>query len=99
MKLMKVHSRSDVASNCDCTTLIAYTFEGSELSGTAAQLDAASKGQLASLFARGEIPAAVGRSVLLHDVPGMAAKSLLIVGAGSSKTLDEGTASALAELL
>jgi leucyl aminopeptidase len=51
-------------------------------------LDKASAGQLATLLKAGDLSGKVGKSLLLHQVPGIKAPRVLVVGTGSTKLSD-----------
>ena len=67
-------------SRSDC--LVIGVFEGSELSEPARQVDKASKGFVSGILKHGDLEGRLGTTLLLHDVPGIAAKRLLLVGLG-----------------
>ena len=62
------------------------------MSGSAAQIDAVTGGTLSRLFERGELSGKLGRTSVLHDLPGVKADSVLIVGGGPESGFDEGAA-------
>ena len=62
--------------------VIAGVFEPRKLSAAAAALDRAAKGQLTALLRRGDMEGKLGSTVLLHDVPGLAAGRVMLVGLG-----------------
>jgi len=67
---------ADVATDC----IVVGAFSDGALTPAAQALDC--DGRLAALAARGDIPGATGRSVLLHDLAGVAAPRVLVVGLG-----------------
>ena len=67
-------------SHSDC--LVVGVFEGSELSEPARQVDKASKGFVSAILKHGDLDARVGSTLLLHNVPGVAAARVLLVGLG-----------------
>src|SRR5690606_6653895 len=67
---------ADVATDC----IVVGAFSDGALTPAAQALDG--EGRLAALAARGDIPGATGRSVLLHDLVGVAAPRVLVVGLG-----------------
>ena len=67
---------ADVATDC----IVVGAFSDGALTPAAQALDG--EGRLAALAARGDIPGATGRSVLLHDLAGVAAPRVLVVGLG-----------------
>lgn len=89
---MKVQSTSESASQITCSALVVFTFEGPQLSGSAAEIDSATGGVLQRLLDRGEIDSKFGRVSIFHELEGVVAKSVLIVGAGQQASFDSGAA-------
>ena len=89
---MNVSASNDASAQINCSALVVMTFEGSQLSGSAAQIDAVTGGTLSRLFERGELSGKLGRTSVLHDLPGIKADSVLIVGGGPESGFDEGAA-------
>jgi len=58
--------------------VVAGVFEASRLSGTAAALDAASRGYLTRIVRRGDMRGRLGSTLLLHEVPGAGGRVLLV---------------------
>ncbi len=56
--------------------------EGGKLSPSALRLDAASGGALGRLVRRGDLPGALGTTLLLHEVAELATERVLLVGLG-----------------
>jgi leucyl aminopeptidase len=70
------------SAGVDCVVVGAY---GDKTLTPAAQaIDAASGGRLAALVARGDISGKTGKTALLHDLPGVAAPRVLVVGLGEA---------------
>ncbi|MBV9619828.1 MAG: leucyl aminopeptidase, partial [Gammaproteobacteria bacterium] len=67
----------------DC--LILGVFEEGELSGEARSIDSASGGRLKQLLARGDFAGRAGDTLLLAELPGIAASRVLLTGLGSKK--------------
>ena len=67
---------AEVATDC----IVVGAFTDGALTPAAQSLDG--EGRLAALAARGDLPGTTGRSVLLHDLPGVAAPRVLVVGLG-----------------
>ncbi|HSR64922.1 MAG TPA: leucyl aminopeptidase [Xanthomonadaceae bacterium] len=64
----------------DC--VVVGAFADNSLTPAAQALDAASGGRLAALAARGDLSGKTGRTALLHDLPGVAAPRVLVIGLG-----------------
>jgi len=67
-------------SRSDC--LVIGVFEGNELSEPARLVDKASKGFVSGILEHGDLDGRVGSTLLVHNVPGIAADRLLLVGLG-----------------
>jgi len=67
---------------CDC--VIVGAFADQSLSPAAQALDAASGGRLSALVARGDVGGKTGNTTLLHDLPGVTAPRVLVVGLGET---------------
>ena len=63
-------------------------YEGDQFSPSATLLDGASKGYLKKVIGRGDITGKIGQTLLLHDVPGIRAPRVLLVGLGNQETAD-----------
>ena len=70
------------AASVDC--VIVGAFADGSLTPAAAALDAASSGRLAALLARGDIEGRTGKTALLHDLAGVAAPRVLVIGLGDA---------------
>jgi len=68
------------SAEVDCVIVGAYADQ--TLSPAAQALDAASGGRLAALVARGDVSGKTGATTLLHDVDGVSAPRVLVVGLG-----------------
>ncbi|MGY0650726.1 leucyl aminopeptidase [Luteimonas sp. A537] len=79
---LALNSASPATADVDCIVVGAYADK--TLTPAARTLDEASGGRLSALAARGDISGATGRTSLLHDVPGVAAPRVLVVGLGES---------------
>ena len=66
----------------DC--VIVGAFSDKSLSPAAQALDAASGGRIAALVERGDVGGKTGNTTLLHDLDGVAAARVLVVGLGDS---------------
>src|SRR5688500_12667447 len=66
----------------DC--IVVGVFADKRLTPAAQALDAASDGRLAALAARGDIGGKTGATALLQDLPGVAARRVLVVGLGEA---------------
>ncbi len=62
--------------------VVVGVFESRKLSRPASQLDETAKGYLTTIVRRGDIDGKSGTTVLLHNVPGIMAERVLLVGLG-----------------
>jgi len=62
--------------------LVVGVFEPRKLAGVAVRLDRAAKGYLSGVLRRGDMEGRAGTTLLLHDVPNVAADRVLLVGLG-----------------
>lgn len=66
----------------DCVVVGAYADKS--MTPAAQAIDAAGGGKLAALVARGDVSGKTGATALLHDLPGVAAPRVLVVGLGEA---------------
>ena len=66
----------------DCVVVGAHADKS--LTPAARAIDAASGGRLSALVARGDVSGKTGATALLHDLPGVAAPRVLVVGLGDA---------------
>ena len=60
-------------------------FEKRKLAGTAEAIDKASGGRLTEQPQEGDLDGEAGRTLMLYDLPGIAAERVLLVGCGKKK--------------
>ena len=75
-------------ASVDCVVVGCYSDTG--LSAAASALDVESNGRLSALLTRGDLPRKLGQTLVLHDVPGVIATRVLVVGLGEQKKLQAG---------
>src|SRR4249919_2525775 len=69
-----------VATDC----VIVGAFADDSFAPAAQAIDAASGGKLKALVARGDVSGKTGRTALLHDLPGVSASRVLVIGLGDA---------------
>ncbi len=69
--------------------IVVGVFEPRKLTRPAELIDAASKGYLADIVRRGDMEGKSGRTLLLHNVPGLLGDRVLLVGLGREKDFRE----------
>ena len=65
--------------------LVLGVFERRKLAGAAESVDKACGGRLAEVLKKGDLDGDLGRTLLLYDLPGVAAARVLLVGCGKRK--------------
>jgi leucyl aminopeptidase len=65
--------------------LVLGVFEKRKLAEPAQAVDQASGGRLTEILKRGDLDGETGRTLMLYDVPGIAAERVLLVGCGKQK--------------
>ena len=77
-----LNPHAPTTAQVDC--LIIGAFADGSLSPAAKAVDAASNGRLRHLIARGDIEGKTGKTALLHDVAGVTAPRVLVIGLGDA---------------
>ncbi len=82
MKFLASHSNStSLKTHC----IVVPIFEGGKFSSAASEINKASRGAIDSVIKSGDISGKVGESILLHNLPNVAAERTLVVGFGKQK--------------
>lgn len=81
----KTGSPEKLKSDC----IVAGVFEDRKLSATARVLDKASKGRIAAALKSGDMDGRAGSTLLLRELPGIAAARVLLVGLGKQDEFAE----------
>jgi len=77
-----LNQTAPAAATVDC--VIVGLFSDGSLSAAAAAIDSASGGKLKALVERGDIEGKTGKTALLHDLPGVTAPRVLVIGLGEA---------------
>ncbi len=85
---MKVLAGSGSIAAQDVSAVVLGIFEGQQLSGLATRVGGAADEMFQRLLAREEISPKVGSVSLLHEVPGVTAPRVLVVGCGDRSKWD-----------
>ena len=72
----------DAPASAQTDCIVVGAFADNSLTPSAQAIDAASGGKLAALLVRGDISGKTGKTALLHDLPGVTAPRVLVVGLG-----------------
>ena len=78
----QTNSQNPLQTETDC--LVVGVYADKSLSPSAKALDEASSGRLSALLERGDVSGKTGRSSLLHDLPGVKAPRVLVIGLGEA---------------
>ena len=70
--------------------IIVGIYEKGKLTSAAKALDDASQGAIKGIIKSGDITGKVGQSLMLHNISGVSAPRVLLVGCGTEKKIDEG---------
>ncbi|MGE8498298.1 MAG: leucyl aminopeptidase [Pseudomonas sp.] len=70
-------------------TLVIPVGEGRKLGETAKSIDAASAGAISALLKRGDLAGKLGQTLLAHNLPGLKAERVLLVGHGKEAELSD----------
>ncbi|HEX5338986.1 MAG TPA: leucyl aminopeptidase [Gallionella sp.] len=84
---IKQGSPEKLKSGC----VVVGVFEGGKLSAAAQVIDKAAKHALSDIIARGDMTGKSASTLLLHEVPGIAAERVLLVGLGKASELNNKT--------
>ena len=77
------HAAEQIATDC----LLIGIIDGAPLAATAQRVDSASGGLLTRLLASGDLSAKAKSTLMLHQVPGIQAKRVLVTGFGNAAEL------------
>ena len=81
--------KSARAESLKTATLVLPVGEGGQLGATAQAVDAACNGALSALLKRGDLAGKPGQTLLAHNLPGLKAERVLLVGAGKDSELSD----------
>ncbi|MBK1693544.1 leucyl aminopeptidase [Chromatium weissei] len=84
---MKVTLHTGALATQSTPCLVLGVFAQEPLTGAAAQIDRASNGRLTALREKGDLSGEAGHTLLLYDVPDVAAERVLLMDFGQSSTL------------
>ncbi len=87
---LEVKLESGAAPSAETDVLVLGAFPDGTLPAATQAVDQGSKGWIASLIQRGDLESKARATLLLHDVPGTAAKRVLLVSLGSREKFGEG---------
>ena len=87
LDLSKAGQNGFLATKTDC--LVVGLFEGQSLAGVAKALDVATKGLVARLVKQGDFEGKRGTQLMLHEVAGIGAARVLLVGLGKEADFND----------
>lgn len=85
---LKVHP-ANTPTNSETDCLVIGLFEERKAAHAATDVDHATKGLISRLVRAGDITGELGQTVMLHEVPGLSARRLLVVGLGANSEFDD----------
>ena len=88
---MEFSTKAEAPEKCKADCVVAGVYEGRQLSAAARQIDRAARGHLTALLLEGDLDGKAGTTLLLHGVPGTAAKRVLLVGLGKAEEFNAKT--------
>ena len=86
---MEFHIKSRSPEKQRSACLVAGVHESRKLTPAAQAIDDASENYLSNLLRKGDMDGKIGQSLLLHNVPGIPAERLLLIGCGKVSDLDD----------
>lgn len=86
---MELVVKSVAAVSVKTATLIVPVGEGRKLGATAKAVDQACDGAISALLKRGDLAGKAGQTLLLHNLPGLKAERVLLVGSGKDEALGD----------
>tara|TARA_Y100000310_G_scaffold286082_1_gene309982 strand:+ start:17673 stop:19166 length:1494 start_codon:yes stop_codon:yes gene_type:complete len=86
---MEFSTRTGNQSKIRTPCIVAGVYDKRKMSATAKLLDKASGGYIQALLKKGDLAGKAGQSLLLHEVAGVNADRILLVGMGGKSTLDQ----------
>jgi leucyl aminopeptidase len=81
---LEFHLNQTAAASADVDCVIVGAFTDGSLTPAGNALDAASAGRLKALVTRGDVSGKTGKTALLHDLAGVIAPRVLVVGLGEA---------------
>ncbi|MFC1740809.1 M17 family peptidase N-terminal domain-containing protein, partial [Pseudomonadota bacterium] len=85
---MKLHLDNTSLASIDTDCLVVGVCEGDSLSPAATAVDKATGGSIGRMIESGDIESGLGKTSLLHGLPGLGARRVLTVGFGKSEKLN-----------
>jgi leucyl aminopeptidase len=85
---MEFKSRTGHPAKISSQCIVVGVYAKKHLSDSAKLLDKASKGYISNIVKKGDISGGSGTSLMLHDVPGISAKRVLLLGCGKQGALE-----------
>ncbi|MDH0649691.1 leucyl aminopeptidase, partial [Pseudomonas sp. GD03858] len=86
---MELVVKSVAAVSVKTATLVVPVGEGRKLGATAKAVDLACEGAISALLKRGDLAGKPGQTLLLHNLPGLKAERVLLVGSGKDEALGD----------
>lgn len=85
---MKFSIKTSALANTPSACLVLGVYQNNDLPETTIAIDKASKGSIQKIIKAGDISGKIGQNLLLHNIPGVKAKRVLLVGCGKRSALE-----------
>ena len=86
---MEFGSKISTAEKIKTACIIAPIFESGKLSSSTKEINASADNYVTKIIKKGDIKGKIGQTLLIHNVPGIAADRVLLVGCGKEKDLND----------
>ncbi|MFT5221219.1 MAG: leucyl aminopeptidase [Planctomycetota bacterium] len=86
---MEFNAKTAVAETDRSSCLIITVTQPQKLSKTGVAIDKASSGFLSTILKQGDMEGSIGQSLILHSVPGINSKRVLLIGCGKDSDFNE----------
>ncbi len=88
---MEITVKSGTPEKQRTACIVVGVFDSRKLSNAAAQVDSASEGYISNIVRRGDMDGEKGQSLLLHNVTGILADRVLLLGLGKERDMNDKT--------
>lgn len=86
---MELVVKSVAAASVKTATLVIAVGENRKLGAVAKAVDQATEGAISAVLKRGDLAGKPGQTLLLHNLPGLKAERVLLVGSGKDEALGD----------
>ncbi|MCB1757253.1 MAG: leucyl aminopeptidase, partial [Gammaproteobacteria bacterium] len=86
---MEITVKSGTPEKQRTACIVVGVFDSRKLSAAAGEVDKASEGYISNIVRRGDMDGEKGQSLLLHNVPGILADRVLLIGLGKERDMSD----------